>query len=222
MAQGKLPVIQGEQYWRLLRTDRDGASRDEILKMVGPFMAFALSEAIAKASGGLTAGPEQKVIKTGNLQWRIEQARPIEALDAGHDLLGLPEGTALGDRKQADPSIIPTVRATKAWYIIVRFWWRGSTTEVSWPRQQVSSLGIAIPGPLGASSDWLLDRAITPAQPDQDPGDATWGEAVEENITTTVKEVAQTVGSWATTGLAVVAGLGLLYLLILRQQAKSL
>lgn len=211
MANGKLPVIQGEQYWRLIRTDRDGASREEILRMVGPFMAFALSEVS-------TGGPQEKVIKTGELEWRIDKARPIQALDVSQELLSLPEGTTLGDRKTAASSIVPTVRATKAWYITVRFWWRGSSTEISYPRQQVSKLGIATAGPLGAQSDWLLDRAIAPAQPGADPGDATWGEVVEEQVTTTVKQVAVAVASWGMTAVVALAGVGVLYLLISRTQ----
>lgn len=207
----KLPVIQGEQFWRLLRTDRDGASRDEILGMVGPFMAFALSEA-------LTAGPQEKVIKTGDHQWRIDKARPIEALDASQTLIDLPDGTVLGKRETADPAIIPTVRASKAWFVTVRFWWRGSSTEVSYPAQVVSSLGVATRGTLGSGSDWLLDRAVAPAQPDQDPGDATWGEATEENVKTTVKAVASAVFSWGTAAIAVVAGAAVLYLLVTRRQ----
>ena len=213
MPNGKLPVIQGEQYWRLIRTDRDGASREEILRMVGPFMAFALSEVS-------TGGPQEKVIKTGDLEWRIDKARPIQALDASQELLALPEGTTLGDRKSIDPKIIPTVRATKAWYVTVRFWWRGSSTEVTYPRQQVSAVGIATAGPLGAQSDWLLDRAITPAQPDPDPGDATWGEVIEEQTKETVKQVASAITFGAMGLVGVAAGLGLLYLLISRSQTK--
>ncbi len=211
MATGKLPVVQGEQYWRLLRTDRDGASRAEILKMVGPFMAFALSEAS-------TGGPQEKVVKTGDLQWRIDKARPIEALDASQSLLDLPQGTVLGDRKAAAEKFIPTVRATKAWYITVRFWWRAASTEITYPRQQVSKLGVATAGPLGSESDWLLDRAVAPGTPDQDPGDAAWGEVIEEEVKETVKAGAQAIVSWGTTAIVALAGFGLLYLLISRNQ----
>jgi hypothetical protein len=210
----KLPIIQGEQYWRILRTDRDGASRDEVLKMVGPFMAFALSEA-------MTAGPQEKVIKTGpadGYEWRIDKARPIQALDASQELLSLPEGTTLGDRKTADPVIIPTVRATKAWYITVRFWWRGTSTEITYPAQTVSSLGVATHGILGSQSDWLLDHATAPAEPGQDPGDATWGTVIEEQTKETVKQVASAISFGAMGLVGVAAGLGLLYLLISRTQ----
>ena len=211
---GKLPVIQGEQYWRLIRTDRDGASREEILRMVGPFMAFALSEVS-------TGGPQEKVIKTNDLEWRIDKARPIQALDASQALLDLPEGTPLGDRKTVDSKIVPTVRATKAWYITVRFWWRASSTEISYPAQVVSSLGIATRGQLGSQSDWLLDRAIAPSEPMQDPGDATWGEVIEEQTTATVKQVASAVASWGMTAVLALAGFGVLYLLISRTQPAA-
>ena len=77
---------------------------------------------------------------------------------------------------------------------------------------------MATAGPLGSSSDWLLDRAVAPAEPDQDPGDATWGEATEENVKQTVKEVATAVAWWGGTALAVVAGAAVLYLLVTRRQ----
>lgn len=171
-------------------------------------MAFALGEV-------LTAGPQEKVFTTGKHQWRIDKARPIEALDASQELLPLPDGRTLGDRKTADPTIIPTVRASKAWYIVVKFWWRGSDTEITYPSEKVS-LGLRTRGTLGADSDWLLDHAVAPATVAQDPGDQTWGDVAEDKVKDTLKKTAEVVTSIGTGVVIAAVVVGGLYLLITR------
>jgi hypothetical protein len=209
MPDPKIPVMPGLNAWRFIRTDRDGASRDEILNMVGPIMAFCLSEA-------MTSGPQEKVIKTGELQWRAGAARPIVALDASRDLIALPAGKVIADRKYALPDRIPTVRGSAPWYVTLSFWWRADQREITYPAQVVSALGLASHGELGSSSDWLLDQAVVPVAADADPGDQTWGDVVSGQALATVKQVGAFVGNTLAVVAVVALGGALVYFLATR------
>lgn len=204
----QLRLVQGENVWRLWRTDRDGVSKAEVLDTVGPAMYQLLRRAGAQFA---QTDPWQIVIETGEDnspipdEWRIGVARPIQALAATQDQFPepLPAGVVLGDVREILPDTIPSVRGQKAWSVDVRFWWRAPDATIDWPALQVNWAGQRV-WTLD-QPDWLLARAIVPATPDEDPGDATFGEVVAPKVASALKLG----GAWIV-GSVLVIGAGLL------------
>lgn len=206
----RIPVVQGENVWRLLRTDRDSATRDEVLSMVGPAMHHMLHEAGDQFAD---IDPWQIVVRTAPNgdpipnQWRIGAARPIVAVAAEQGFppgpsVMLPAGRVLGSRTTTTTPGIPTVSGTTPWYILVRFWWRQADTSIDYPGYRVDRMGFH--HQTLDAADWLLDRAIVPDAPDPDPGSETWGVVIGPAVVETIKQGAASI---AKIGVPIVLGL---------------
>lgn len=199
----RIPVVQGENVWRLIRTDRDGATREEVLTMVGPAMHHLLHEAGSQFG---EIDPWQIVVETGEdgkevpHQWRIGAARPIVAVAANQGPLPdastmLPQASRiLGSRVATEEPGLPMVRGQRPWWILVKFWWRQPDAEVDFPGYRVNAIGWH--ERTTQDADWTLDKAIVPLNPDPDPGDETFGQIMGPRITASIKS-GLTVGAGA-------------------------
>lgn len=201
---------QGEQVWVMLRTDRDGASEQQVADSIGDLMRWVLREAKSDETGITDL---HQVISTGKNEWRVGSARPVQLVSIGRDRPAYPVGVVLAAREQYPGEGIPTVNGTTPWWVVVRFWWRGSATEVQWPSliARVGSLtGLNVADYGVDQADWTLDRAIVPALTAIDPGDATWGATQTERVEEAAAEALTAAGTVAkvVTGVVVLAGLG--------------
>lgn len=205
----RVPLRPGEQVWRLLRTDRDGASATEI-----PDMAAATVRYWVRGVGtaGSERGPLWELVPTGPGEWRFGWVRPFRVVAVSHQATSLPAGRVVGDRMHAGAEL-PTVRGTNPWYVTVRFWWRGPAAEIEYPGHREGILGRSR-ALIGA--DWTLDTAILPATEQPDPGDQTWNEATGKRA----EEAAAAVTS--SLGRTVLGGLGLGALVLVYLIAKQL
>ncbi len=202
----KLP--QGEQYWVLLRTDRDGASAEQVGDSVGDLFRWVLRNAQA-AGTGIT--DLNQVFSTGKNEWRVGAARPIQLVSVGQQRPDYPVGKVIASRETYPGDGIPTVAGKAAWFVVVRFWWRASDTEVQWPSliARVGSLtGFNLADYGVDQADWTLDRAIIPTTTTVDPGDATWGQVQAQHIGQAVGSLAT--GAKVVTGVVVLAAIAYL------------
>jgi len=170
-----IPIEQGEQVWVFMRTDRDGASADEIASSIGDLMRWVLRNAKTAETG---IADLHQVVSTGDREWRVGAARPVQLVSVGHQRPTYPMGKTIAARENYPGDGIPTVSGTNPWWVVVRFWWRAAKTEVQWPTllAAVGSLtGFNVAAYTIDQADWALDRAIVPAATDKDPGDASWG-----------------------------------------------
>lgn len=198
-----IPLLQGEQIWILLRTDRDGASADEIADSVGDFMRWTLRNA---AAGGTGLTDLQQVIKTGDNEWRVGAARPVTVVSVAQTRPTYPDGKTIAARESYPGDGIPTVNGQTPWWVTIRFWWRAASTTVEWPSliARVGSLtGLNLADYTVDQADWTLDRAIVPAAKATDPGDATWSQAQG-------KRIEQAASGILSGGVKVLGGLALL------------
>lgn len=165
-------VVQGANVWRLLRTDRDGASAGEIPRMAAPAVRWFLLRGTADMAA------KHEIIPTGHNEWRIGPIRPLKVLSVTRDEPNVPVGETLADRQTSLPRTIPAVSAQRPWWVMVQFWWREPAKMIPFPGLREGFLGKSYQL---AGADWLLDRAIAPAA-SIDPGGQTWGEAMGENV----------------------------------------
>jgi len=188
----RVRVVQGVNVWRLLRTDRDGASATEIPQMAAAAVRWFLRGKTAQ--GGL-----HELVKTGKNQWRFGAVRPLQVLKVSH-LPTEARGVVLADRHRV-PGTAPSVRAQRPWIVLVRFWWRKPDARIPFPGMTEGLMGreYQLNG-----ADWLLDRAVTPKGDVPDPGDKTWGEVTTEAAADAAGQVMAGIGG---VGLAVLLGL---------------
>lgn len=166
MTDPRIRVVQGANAWRLIRTDRDGASRSEIPQMAAAAVRWWLRRAQSAALHELVA--------TGSKEWRFGDVRPLQVIDvARNQQPRLPTGTLIADRHTSVPGTIPTVRGERPWWVSLQFWWRRPTVSIPFPGLSESLLGRSYQL---NSADWVLDRAVA-VKTGHDPGDATWGQA---------------------------------------------
>jgi hypothetical protein len=215
MAENRVQVVQGENVWLLVRTDRDHATRDEVLAMVGPAMHHMLHEAGEQFAD---IDPWQIVIPTTPdgkelpNEWRIGAARPIVAVEAERGAVrpfALPAAqTVLWKRLWYEGEGVPLVKATVPWWILVRFWWRHDSADVAMPGYRVNAIGWHESGPADLKeADWLLETAIVPLAKLADPGAQTWGEEMIPRAGKTIKDAATAGLPWALlVGLVAVGG----------------
>lgn len=173
----KIPLVQGEQVWTLLRTDRDGATADQIGASVGDFMRWVLRNA-ATAGTGIT--DLNGVIQTGTKEWRVGGARPVTLTSVERTRPNYAAGHTIASRETYPGAGLPTVNGQTPWWVTIRFWWRPASTTVDWPSlvARVGSLtGLNVADYSIDQADWTLDRSIVPRVPIADPGDATWTES---------------------------------------------
>ena len=175
-----IPLVQGEQVWVFARTDRDGASAEEIAGSVGDLFRWVMRNAKTSETG---LSDLHQVISTGEHEWRVGAARPIQLVSVDRQRPPYPPGKVIASRETYPGEGIPFVSGTSPWFVVVRFWWRAATTEIQWPSliARVGSLtGLNVADYTIDDADWVLDRAIVPASTAKDPGDATWGKQQED------------------------------------------
>jgi hypothetical protein len=200
-------VVQGENVWQLVRTDRAGNSESEVVDTVGPAMGVMLREAQPSALGTSV----ERAVATAPKEWRIGAARPVQLAGLGRlgttgaQGLAMPAGTVLGTRASFEGPVLPTVAGTNPWFVLVRFWWRAPSTELPYPVIKVDGLGRRTRE--AVSADWYLDRAVKPAEASPDPGDETWTEAQTERVSDAAAEAVAVAKPWLIVG-GVLVGLG--------------
>jgi hypothetical protein len=190
-------VAQGPNEWRLIRTDRDGASEAEL----ADFAAAAVRWFIRGVGpAGSERGPLHELIPTAPHEWRFGWVRPLRVIAVGHQPQAMSPGRLLADRAQSVPGTVPTVRGQTPWFILLRFWWRAPDAKIEFPAMREGTFGRSYEL---NGADWVLDRAVQlPPQPD--PGDQTWGQETGKNVAETAADLGKTVLS-AGLGLGVVA-----------------
>jgi hypothetical protein len=170
MARPQIAVPQGCNVWRLLRTDRDGQTEDKIPQNAAAAVRYFL---------GLGLSPEanQQLVPVGHWTWRFDSVRPLEVLSVSHDEPTMTSGQVLADRQRV-PDTVPTVSGRRPWWVLLRFWWRQPGITIDYPGVKK---GLLWPSWTLDGADWLLDRAhyVSPLDV-QDPGSATWTEAVTD------------------------------------------
>lgn len=177
--EARIELRQGRNLWRLMRTDRDGASEEQVIETVGPAVSKMIREA------GMQDGPWE-ILRTdsgGNPKWRIGNARPVELVGLARyepenpagPQLALPEGAQrIAERLQYPGPTLPTVAGKRPWWVLVDVWWRGPDTTIYWPGFRVNWLGNRVRTVVGA--DWALDSAAWVPDEEEtkpDPGDQT-------------------------------------------------
>ena len=191
-----IPLKQGRNLWRLLRTDRDGVGEEQVIETVGPAIAKLIRPI------GIQEGPWE-IFRiddgSGNPMWRIGDARPVELVgleryELDRNLgpkLELPDGAQiLAERLQYPGPTLPTVNAQRPWWVLVDLWWRRPDATVYWPGFRVNWLGNRIRTVVDA--DWVLDTAayVPPAaEVKPDPGDASSLAAHGERIQGAAKQL---------------------------------
>lgn len=198
---GQLRVVQGANAWRIIRTDRDGASRHDIPQMTAAVLRYWLT-------GAHEFTPN--VIPTGSKEWRFGPVRPLQVASVSHKPQALPAGKVLAERQTALAETIPTVAGKQPWYVMVYFWWRKPPAIIPYPGFKKGWFG---PEREYNAADYILDeaRAITGMH---DPGDQTWLDAMGGNVSKAAKgateDLAETVLPTAGLGIGLLVALWLL------------
>ena len=191
MADPRLKLVPGRQLWLVSRTDRDGASAEEIADMVRGFLQFTFRD----VDGGQPGSSPQELLATGDHEWRVSAARPVRLVGGPVQSMAELEsallaylggstdngtaGSIVAAREELDP--LPILKAERPWYLVLEVWWRGSAASIPWPALQVTWAGTRQRD--YEEADWLLLKSFVPPGEVEDPGDATWGEAQGENVT---------------------------------------
>jgi hypothetical protein len=207
-ARASIPIRQGANVWRLLRTDRDGAASHEI-----PQMAAAVVRWFIRGVGtaGAERGPLHELVSTGPNEWRFGWVRPLRVLSVGRAEPSLPAGNVVADRVKSVPGLIPTVRGQRPWWVLVQFWWRAPDAFIEYPAMREGLFGRSAEF---TGADWLLDRAVIPSVDSFasiDPGDATWNQAQGAKASQAIAEAGTGIARVLTGGF----GLGVLVALYL-------
>jgi hypothetical protein len=207
----KLKVLPGLNVWRLLRTDRDGATQGEIPQTAAAAVRYFLGYALSPEAGAT-------LVPSGTNEWRFGEARPVQVTDLSRQAgPALPDGELLADRVQSVPTTIPTVRGKRPWWVVVRFWWRGPAGQVDYPAVRA---GLIWPSYKLNDADWVLDRAVFVPNASGDPGSATWWDAMGDKAQSAFLKATDDLGDILKIsggGLAIVA---LLFLLAGRRRRR--
>lgn len=178
MSDCKLTIPRGANRWVIARTDRDGATRDEVITTAGAFLGRILSNASPPGQ----RSPFDKLPGFDD-RFIVGAARPIDIIDAEQPnssaeaaQLARPGGELLA--RFTDCAVIRTVAAERPWIVIADFDWRAPSTEVPWPRRRVSDLGI--PSAADNDLDWLVLSASFLGRA-QNP-DTTIGDELADDI----------------------------------------
>lgn len=202
-ARPQVPVMPGPNMWRVLRTDRDGATADELPQMAAAAMRVFL------ASPG-ERGRKHELVRTGKHEWRFGRVRPMHVIHADRERFSMPTSQLLGSREHLAFDLVPTVSGKQAWQVVVVFWWRGPQTEIDWPALKEGLFGRSYEL---TGADWLLDEAVVPPVA-QDPGDQTWAEAMGSNAEQAVRDAAKAGLDVLLKGGSVLGWLALAFLLL--------
>jgi hypothetical protein len=203
----RIPVFQGANVWRLLRTDRDGAAAAEL-----PQMAAAAVRYFLLHERGM--GAKHELVATGPNEWRFAECRPLKVLAVSKRPMEPssegPKVRLIADRQKLPTKVIPTVQAQTPWYIFVQFFWRAPNMEIEYPAMHEGLLGRSFQL---VGADWLLDKAWQAKVPRKDdPGDETWGDAMGDRAAAAAAAATDALGK-AVGGLSGIAVLVLLYML---------
>ena len=199
----KIAIRKGRNVWRMLRTDRDGASAAEIPQMAAAAVRYVIRGLDA---AGSERGPLHELTSTGPREWRFGWVRPLRVLSVKHEPQPV-RGTVLADRQRTVPRTVPSVRGQKPWYILLEFWWRAPDALIDYPgfREGLFGRSYELNG-----ADWVLDYAVH-VREGKDPGDKTWSTAQGK----AARELAAKAGSALGSTLLGVGGLAALVLLYL-------
>jgi hypothetical protein len=200
----KVRIAQGHNLWRLLRTDRDGASAGEIPQMAAAAVRYLIRGLEAT---GAERGPLHELVATAPREWRFGWVRPLKVVSVSHEAQPM-GGTTLADRQKTVPGTIPTVRGQRPWYILVDFWWRAPDALIDYPGFREGLLGRSYEL---NGADWTLDAA-TFLTTGKDPGDQTWSTAQGKAARELAAKATEGLGS-TLLGVGGMAALVLLYLL---------
>lgn len=203
-----VPLVQGEQVWELIASDKFGLSPDDLLsdKLHGLGVALDAILSQVKGDGQRSEPAPWQELGTGGRSYRIGAARPIEVVSITHSPPATAAQKVLADRNSYAGDTIPTVAGQSPWYVTVKLWWRAPDTELPWPA--FTSLFPALPDlATVAGADWTLNRALLPAKVDSDPGEASWGSAQTDRAMDALK-----VGAGAILVGVAIVGAGLVLL----------
>jgi hypothetical protein len=183
MADPTLQLVPGVQRWLIARTDRDGASSEEIADMLSGFLQWSFRDLVVGDQPG--ASPEE-LWTTADHEWRVSAARPIRLLESPRQTEpDIGQGRVIAAREQLED--LPLVNAARPWFIFIEIWWRGPPATIAWPCLTVGTFGHRSRD--YSEADWLLLRSVLPVAEIADPGDATWSEAQAERIDDVVDAV---------------------------------
>jgi hypothetical protein len=195
---GTVKVVQGANLWQVLRTDRDGASQDEIPQMAAAMVRWTLRE--------VDQSPLYELTRTGPNEWTFGSVRPLAVAHVSHSAQSFPRNSiVLGTRYTSVPGTVPTVRGESPWYVLLSFMWRKPSVSIPWPGVSEGLFGRKdeVNG-----ADWVLQEARTMVG--QDPGDATWMAKMGKHAESAAKSATSDLERVA---LAAGAGIGLVLLL---------
>jgi hypothetical protein len=201
MADPILILRPGCQRWLIARTDRDGASADQIADWVAGFTQYSFRT----ISGDQPGSSPEELISTGEHQWRVSSARPVAITVLPHQdtPIGLNGATLIQGREQLDELPVLARETSKPWYLELEIWWRGPQATIAWPCLAVNAMGQRSHD--YANADWLLMASWVPKAIPADPGEESWSEATEENVTEALEEAKEDVKKALSYG-AIVAG----------------
>lgn len=167
----------------MARTDRDGATAEQVVDTAGAFLARELGGASPLQLRNFT---EHLSTRQDGHQGRfiIGAARPVTITASrptgptGFELLAPRTGTVLANRAHCD--VLRTVNAQQPWIVTAQFDWRAPSTRVDWPRRKVN-FG-AFPTRSDHDLDWLLLGAAYLGRAKQ-PDTEWWSEVTDEWLT---------------------------------------
>jgi hypothetical protein len=195
-----IPLLEGEQLWLLLATDKFGISADDLVTDHEHGLAVALRAILSQAkgqSGGMSPWEEWS---TGNKTFRLGTARPIEVLSVSKTMPALAAGKTLADRMTYPGEGIPTVVGQQPWYVLIRLWWRAPNEQLPWPA--FTSFFPLLPGLEDVNgAEWVLAKAVLPTAKTTDPGEQSWGAAQSERIKTAAATVEELIEGAVVLGL---------------------
>lgn len=185
MSDPTLILRPGVQRWLIARTDRDGASADQIADWVAGFTQYSFRT----ISGDQPGSSPEELISTGEHQWRVSSARPVTITVLPHQdtPIGLNGATLIQSREQLDELPVLARQTSKPWYLELEIWWRGPQANIAWPCLAVNAFGLRSHDYQNA--DWLLMASWVPTTIPADPGGESWAEAEGDAIAEAVDDV---------------------------------
>ena len=189
--------------WRLVRTDKDGASKADITQETASAIRYFLGL-------GVSPGKDASLVPSGHRpeEWRFDDVRPLQLVEINRAAgPAMPSGELLADRTSSVPDTVPTVSGKKPWWVLVRFWWRGKATTIDYPGVVQ---GLLWPEWSLTGADWVLDRAVfvPREQAPADPGGEPWGLAVAEKASAVVDDFGAEAKNWLVLALLLAYALG--------------